>query len=270
MIARRFIPLVLAAAVLAGGGCTRQDGTARSGIVASLPAGHFRTSDPLDVYTFQIDKARESGKWAIGEQWIAAVPAKMLGEYRRWFEGRAETFPPLWIYASARRMQETGNYLKAAFWYLVARERQIRQLRRCRDETAKEQLTWFDAAFALLRQEMKDNPELTRYAAKHAFAWLDLHEDTDNGLLAACLRGEKGTTRGEREDWTLTPVAARGGRRAFVLTLPPADDPAEWVTPVEGIHQIRTWSRILMKQDVAKILGEPQDAPPTPTVTPLR
>ena len=252
MIARRLLPLVLAVAAL-----------------AALPAAP-RSDDPLDAYTFQIDKARETGEWALGERWIAAVPPKMLDDYRRWFEGRARTFPPLWIYASARRIQDTGDYLKAAFWYVVARERQLRQLRRCTDETAKEQLTWYDGAFALLRQEMKDNPELTRYAAKHAFAWLDLHEDTENGLLAACLRGEKGAARGDAGGWILTPLADRGERKVFVLTPPPVDDPAPWLIPAADIHEIRTWSRIVMKQEVAKILGEPEELPPTPTVTPLR
>ena len=44
----------------------------------------------------------------------------------------------------------------------------------------------------------------------------------------------------------------------------------DWVVPVTEIYEIRIWSRILMKQDVAKILGEPEQEPPTPTVTPLR
>ena len=228
-------------------------------------------ADPLDVYTFQIDKARETGAWIEGEQWIGKVPAKLIDDYRRWFEPQAQHFPPLWIYASARKFQDGGDYLKAAYWYIAARERQIRQLRRCRDDSAKEQLIWADGAFATLRAEMGRNPDLTRYAAKHSFTWLDLHQDTDAGLLAACLRGAAGAERSAKKG-RLVPIdgGGEGKRKAFRLITPPVDNPADWVVPVTEIYEIRTWSRILMKQDVAKILGEPEQEPPTPTVTPLR
>ncbi|MEQ9360598.1 MAG: hypothetical protein RLO05_02745 [Rhodospirillales bacterium] len=110
---------------------------------------------------------------------------------------------------------------------------------------------------------------MTRYAAKHAFAWLDLHADTDDGLLEACLRGKAGAERAK--DGRLIPVEGAGGQgKTFRLVPPPVDDPADWIVPAADIHDIRTWSRILMKQDVAKILGEPDVEPPTPTITPLR
>ncbi|MEQ9574462.1 MAG: hypothetical protein RLN77_02695, partial [Rhodospirillales bacterium] len=124
-------------------------------------------ADPLDAYTFEIDKARETGRWSEGEHWIAQVPAKLIEDYRRWFEPQAHYFPPLWIYASARKLEQGGDALKAAYWYIAARERQIRQLRRCRDDSAKEQLIWADGAFADLRREMGRHEEMTRYAAKH-------------------------------------------------------------------------------------------------------
>ncbi|PIW26919.1 MAG: hypothetical protein COW30_12570 [Rhodospirillales bacterium CG15_BIG_FIL_POST_REV_8_21_14_020_66_15] len=226
-------------------------------------------ADPLDAYTFRIDKARESGAWTEGEEWIARIPPALIDDYRRWFEPRAHRFPPLWIYASARRLQEDGAYVKAAYWYVAARERQIRQLRRCRDDSAKEQLIWADAGFADLRAEMGRHPELTRYAAKHAFAWLDLHEDPEAGLLAACLRGQAGAERAK--DGRLVPVDGTGGRgRAFRLVPPPVENPADWIIPESEIHDIRTWSRILMKKDVASILGEPEELPPVSTLTPLR
>tara|TARA_R110002073_G_scaffold68894_7_gene171050 strand:+ start:892 stop:1683 length:792 start_codon:yes stop_codon:yes gene_type:complete len=226
-------------------------------------------ADPLDAYTFEIDKARETGRWSEGEHWIAQVPAKLIEDYRRWFEPQAHYFPPLWIYASARKLEQGGDALKAAYWYIAARERQIRQLRRCRDDSAKEQLIWADGAFADLRREMGRHEELTRYAAKHAFAWLDLHADTDDGLLEACLRGKAGAERAK--DGRLIPVEGAGGQgKTFRLVPPPVDDPADWIVPAADIHDIRTWSRILMKQDVAKILGEPDVEPPTPTITPLR
>tara|TARA_R110000772_G_scaffold49123_8_gene112998 strand:- start:17739 stop:18530 length:792 start_codon:yes stop_codon:yes gene_type:complete len=226
-------------------------------------------ADPLDVYTFQIDKARETSRWSEGEQWIAQVPPNLIEDYRRWFEPQAHYFPPLWLYASARKLEQDGNELKAAYWYIAARERQIRQLRHCRDDSAKEQLIWADGAFAGLRREMGRHEEMTRYAAKHAFAWLDLHADTDDGLLEACLRGKAGAERAK--DGKLIPIESAGGQgKTFRLMPPPVENPADWVVPAAEIHDIRTWSRILMKQDVAKILGEPEAEPPTPTITPLR
>ena len=226
-------------------------------------------ADPLDAYTFQIDKARETGQWSEGEHWIAQVPAQLIDDYRRWFEPQAHYFPPLWIYASARKLEQGGDALKAAYWYIAARERQIRQLRRCRDDSAKEQLIWADGAFADLRREMGRHEEMTRYAAKHAFTWLDLHADTDDGLLQACLRGKAGAERAK--DGKLIPVEGTGGQgKTFRLMPPPVNDPADWIVPAAEIHDIRTWSRILMKQDVAKILGEPEEEPPTPTLSPLR
>ena len=159
--------------------------------------------------------------------------------------------------------------MKAAYWYIAARERQIRQLRRCRDDSAKEQLIWADGAFADLRREMGRHEELTRYAAKHAFTWLDRHADTDDGLLQACLRGKAGAERAR--DGKLIPVEGTGGQgKIFRLIPPPVENPADWIIPAAEIHDIRTWSRILMKQDVARILGEPEVEPPTPTITPLR
>ena len=54
-------------------------------------------ADPLDAYTFQIDKARETGQWDLGEEWIASLPPNLINDYRRWFEPQAQYFPPLWI-----------------------------------------------------------------------------------------------------------------------------------------------------------------------------
>ncbi|MEQ8228349.1 MAG: hypothetical protein RIA64_09720 [Rhodospirillales bacterium] len=224
-------------------------------------------TDPLDAYTFQIDKARETGQWDLGEEWIASLPPGLIDDYRRWFEPQAQYFPPLWIYASAYKLQQGGKYLKAVFWYLAARERQIRQLRRCTDDSAKEQLIWADGAFAGLREEMRGNPELTRYAAKHAFAWLDLHEDTEAGLLEACLRGTLGVQ--QAKGGKLIPIDGTA-KKTFRLVSPPVENPADWVVPAQAIHDIRTWSRILMKKEVARILGEPDELPPTPTLSPLR
>lgn len=254
--------LVLVVAALALAGCLQLTQARR---VTEVPKQ--APADPLDAYTFEIDKARETGAWADGEQWIARVPAKLVDDYRRWFEPQAHYFPPLWIYASARKFEEGGDALKAAYWYVAARERQIRQLRRCRDDSAKEQLIWADAAFAGLRREMGRHENLTRYAAKHAFTWLDLHEDTEDGLLAACLRGKAGAARAKEGE--LIPVEGAQGR-TFRLVAPPIDNPEEWIIPVAELHDIRTWSRILMKKDLAKILGEPEEVPPTPTITPLR
>ena len=261
MIRIRIVSVAVVAALLLSA-CVQLTPVRRVGDLPKQPP-----PDPLDKYTLEIAKARETGQWAIGEEWIAAVPPELLNDYRRWFEPQAHYFPPLWIYASARRLQEQGNYLKAAFWYIAARERQIRQLRRCTDDSAKEQLIWADGAFANLRTEMARHPELTRYSAKHAYAWLDLHEDTEAGLLEACLRGKAGVE--QAKGGTLIPVQG-GTEKTFRLLPPPVTDPGEWIIPAESIHDIRTWSRILMKKEVAAILGEPKDVPPTPTITPLR
>ncbi len=223
--------------------------------------------DPLQATFRDIEISQSRADWRAGEISISRVPPRRADQFARWFEPRAQTFPPIWVYAAARKLQQGGDYLKAARWYLIGRERHMRHLRRCRDDTAKEQLTWADASFANLRTEMGRNPELTRYVAKHGFAWLDLNRDTEDGLLASCLWGAQGSQRASRG--TLVPVD-RDGKRVFVLTPPPVADPGNWILPAGEIHQIRTWSRILMKQEVRKILGEPDDLPPTPTTMPLR
>jgi hypothetical protein len=269
---RSLAALGLGALMLAG--CLQLTEARRVGETPDKPP-----ADPLDAYTFQIDKARETEQWAVGEHWIASVPPELTDAYRRWFEPQAQYFPPLWIYASAAKLQQQGNYLKAAYWYIAARERQIRQLRRCKDDSAKEQLIWADGAFANLRTEMSKSPELTRYAAKHAFAWLDLHPDTEAGLLDACLRGKAGAERARGGE--LVPIDGAGpgtgsgagdgdGGKAFRLVPPPVANPDDWILPLHVLHDIRTWSRILMKQEVASILNEPDAPPPSRTITPLR
>lgn len=217
--------------------------------------------------TLNIEKSLARRTWQEGEYWIDQIAAGRSAEFAGWFEPRAQDFPPLWIYAAARKFQQGGNYLKAAYWYIAGRERHIRHLRRCRDDTAKEQLIWADGAFAGLRTEMGRNPDMTRYAAKHGFAWLDLNRDTDLGLLESCQWGERGIARARRG--TLVETKRAGGT-VFVLSPPPIQNPANWIIPAGEIHQIRTWSRILMKQELAKILGDPKEEPPTPTVMPLR
>jgi len=228
--------------------------------VGSAPAAV--AAEPLDAHALEIDKARETENWAEGERAIQRVPTALAADYTKWFEPRAREFPPLWLYASARKMEEGGNVVKAAFWYLAARERHMRHLRRCRDETAREALIWADAAFEHLRRVMAENREITEYAAKHAFAWLDIHPDTDAGLLLSC-------TLGTGEGSTLVPTE-RNGRKVFILAPPRVADTAKWLIPEAEIHEPRIWSRILMKKEVARILGEPEDLPPLEIPTPLR
>ncbi|MEK9672654.1 MAG: hypothetical protein VW268_09135 [Rhodospirillaceae bacterium] len=223
--------------------------------------------DPLYAVTERIEMSREREEWLEGEYWINQVKLNRTRDFAIWFEPRAHTFPPLWIYAAARKMEAAGNSVKAAFWYIVARERHVRHLRRCRDHTAVWQLTWADAAFARLRIEMQRSPELTRYAAKHGFAWLDLHRDTEMGLIESCTWGEKGLARVSQG--TMARLERAGGT-VFKLIPPPINNPADWIVPENEIHEIRIWSRIMMKQEVAKLLGEPEQVPPTATVTPLR
>lgn len=223
--------------------------------------------DPIDALTLEIDKARETGRWRDGELVIDRVPPALIPAYLRWFEPRARDFPPLWIYASARKFAEGREYVKAAFWYFAARERHLRQVRRCRDTTVRDQIVWADAAFESLRRVLGKQPELTRYAAKHAFAWLDLNPDTEAGLLDACLSGTAGAERAK--DSRLVPVV-RDGRQIYVLTPPPVKDKAKWLIPAAEVYEPRIWSRILMKQDIAKILDEPAEEPPVEQPTPLR
>lgn len=218
--------------------------------------------EPLDPFALDIDKARETENWLEGELAIGKVPVALVPDYIKWFEPRARDFPPLWLYASARKLEEGSSYVKAAFWYLAARERHLRHLRRCRDETAREALIWADAAFESLRRLMAENREITEYAAKHAFAWLDIYPDTDAGLLLTC-------SMGAGQGGALVP-AERGGRKVFILTPPTVSDPAKWLIPAAEVNEPRIWSRILMKKEVAKILGEPEDLPPLEVQTPLR
>ena len=250
----------------------RGDGTPSDAALAAVSTAdetaELTPKDPIDALTLRLAKARETGRWRDGELVIDDVPAALIPDYANWFVPRARDFPPLWIYASARKLAQGGDYVKAVYWYIVARERHLRQLRHCRDVTAQQQIIWADAAFTDLRQVMAKNPDLTRYAEKHAFAWLDLNPDTDAGLLDACLSGVKGQDR--YTGATLVPET-RHGKKIFVLTPPPVKDAAKWLIPAKDIYEPRIWSRILMKRDIAKILGENLDQePPLHELTPLR
>lgn len=209
----------------------------------------------LDILIDRVDAFARGGVWPEGERLILNLEDGQVGDFIPWFEQRAEDYPPTWLYAFAKRLEQTGRYTKAVRWYVTARERHLIHLNRCLDPSVKPQrLQEVDETFEDLHRVMPEQPELSYYAIRRAFAWQDSERDTVADLLEECASGNRGQDRWEQ---SVLRVKNPDKPNVFELVPPPIRNPYYWIKEDETFVEIRFDARDEIKENLTWLLKVP-------------
>lgn len=169
----------------------------------------------IDRTQREIEQTLVRDDWSTGVDLIRRIPKNSYDEMMPWLKERAQTFPPVYLYAMADRMYKVDKE-GTVKWFAAARVRHTYDLLRCKNSDALNRLNVFTyrfrkTAFKFIRK----NPERAYEVARSGLEW-----DIDNPIhrtspVKECLLGTQNNRYSSRSYSPFSgiyyPIATRGG-----------------------------------------------------------